>query len=114
MAAENRDFTIYQGTSLEITGTVVDAQSAAVDISSFNIIWTLWDEFGVRIHLDVPQGGVVLTTPASGIFTVTIPLEETKELYGDYEHEARAVDPQGNEDVVFVGTGTVRRSRSRA
>lgn len=113
MAVENQDFTIYQGTSLEITGTVLDGEGAAQDITGYNVLWTLWDEAGIYIHLEVGDG-VTLTDPTNGVFTVTVPLEETKELYGDYEHEARAVDVQDQEDVVFVGTGTVRRSRSRA
>ena len=111
MTSINQDFTMYAGDSKTLTVTVTDGAGAAKNITSATITWKMLEEQGGTVKLTKTVGsGIALTTPSSGIFTVTIAAADTSAfLAGQYYHEAEVTDSGSLVSTVLTGTITLKR-----
>ena len=97
--------------------TVVDSTGAAVDITGWAVTYVLVpvgsDANVVPMISKTVGSGITLTTPASGILTVTIADTDTDDtLGGTYYYELRRTDAS-NEDVLAYGTVELRQSPTK-
>jgi hypothetical protein len=82
------------------------------DISGWGLSWMLKRnprdaDAAAVLHKTTALGGVTLTTPATGICTVTVEDQETDGLGGTYYHELKRVDP-GAEAVLSYGRAVLQ------
>ena len=112
MTATAQDLTMWAGDTKTLTVTVTDGAGAAKNITSATISWKLLDEQGGTVRLTKTVGsGIALTTPTSGIFTVSIATGYTSSLVaGKYYHEANVTDSSSNVSTVLIGVITLRRA----
>lgn len=107
MPSENQNFELTQGVDKDLVFVVKDSSGVVVDLTSSTIFWKLMED-DVNGDVKISKGsdsigGVVLTTPLSGVFTVTIADTETVSLSGTYYHEAKVIDSSGNISLVSSG-----------
>ncbi len=115
MTATEQNVTMYRGDTAIITVTVTDSDNE--DVAKNLIGCTaryIATSRGVAAitKTSVDDGGIVLTTPASGILTITLDPEDTADLEpGLYEHEVEITDGDGNVSTVTVGTLSIKQDR---
>jgi len=109
------DFEMHSGDHRDLVVTVKDEAGALVDISGATMRWHLskLDSSGSRPG---PKGaalvqksvgsGIVLTTPASGVATVSLLPADTASLAGEFYHELEMV-LGGKTSTVLFGKVTV-------
>lgn len=96
-------FTIYQ------VGTLT-AQNITAWTLSFAVIYPLTVSTGVVLAKTTTATGIALTTPTSGLCTVTLDAADTADLEeGIYRYELKRTDA-GFERVLFYGRFRVTRS----
>lgn len=95
------------GDDLTLEFTVTDADDAAVDITGMTARFVVARKVGATAVLSTetsPQTATAaLTTPASGIFTVSMDAANTSGLAGTYRFEAEIEDTLGNKGTVAWG-----------
>lgn len=99
---------IYAGETVTITGTAQNSSAAAIDITGYTttqLTWRLSRVGASTASVERTIGsGIVLTTPASGIFTVTVPAASTSVLAaGEYVQYMVVTDGSSNVDVIWSG-----------
>lgn len=88
--------TIVAETDLDIQITVNDDAGVAVDLTGASVTWNLRERRGsAAVLTKTTASGIVLTTPASGIMTITVLDTDTVGLEGIYFHEAVITDAGG-------------------
>lgn len=80
---------VYQGEGKSLVFTVVDENGAAIDITGATVTWRLAKIAAAGSLLEKTVGsGIVLTTPGSGILTVTLDAADTSgRVAGEYIQE---------------------------
>lgn len=115
MSAIYQSFSMIQGQTVDLRITVTDSDDAAVDLTGGTVRFVM-GRSPESTTLDVdsnasPQTAtVVLTTPASGILTVTMTDVVTAALLDDYYYECKFTDGTGSETVITRGWITVEPS----
>lgn len=98
---------ITSGNTLNIVYTIKDEANAVVDLTGGSIAWSINNPDGTSIVSKTsPSGGVVLTTPGSGIMTVTLDPADTTGLKGIYDVLGRFTDSGAN--VYTFDSGHIR------
>jgi hypothetical protein len=106
MTARNQNFEMFCGDTREIVVTVRDASGSAIDLTGATVLWTLSrsDRCDAEVSKSSPSEGIVLTSAASGQFTITLDADDTEDLDpGDYYHEAEVTDSSGRVSTVLTG-----------
>lgn len=86
------DFTMFGGDSKVITVTVVDEAGLAVNITGATIKWQAARTAADTAAITKTVGaGIALTSPATGVFKITLDEADTDDLEGLYYHEAEMV-----------------------
>lgn len=102
-----QSFPAMSGDQLVLPITVVDNDDAAVDLTGGSGRFAMARGPGKTPVIDSAASPatatVVLTTPGSGLLTVTITDENTEALIGDYYYEVKFTDSGGNEGVTTRG-----------
>lgn len=90
------DMTVWRGNSYEVSLTMKDADGVAVDLTGRTLVFRAeWAGGSYRLDTDTTGGGgdLVITTPASGLVTLTIDPATTRQFLAgervDYEIEMR-------------------------
>lgn len=95
------------GKDVSLQFTVTDEDDTAVDITGMTVRFVVArrvDSTPVLSTEDSPQTATyALTTPASGIFTVTLDAADTAGLSGNYRFEAEVEDSGGDKVPVAWG-----------
>jgi hypothetical protein len=114
MTATAQNVTMYRGDTAILTVTVTDSDNgdAAKNITGATVRYVAVRR-GTAYITKTVGSGIVLTTPASGILTITLDPADTDDLTpGEYEHEVEITDGDGNVSTVTVGTLTIRKDRA--
>lgn len=114
MTKLGQNIELYTGDDLDLRVTVTDENDAALDITSATATYTVKDAPG-GASLFTPKtvgSGIALTTPASGILTISIASANTRYARGDrdYFHELEIVLANGKTYTAFNGRFRLRRS----
>lgn len=96
----------FEGDSLEMTVTVRE-QNNRKDLSGATVEWVLYDDEQdpTQTILDDGDAGVIanVTNASEGEVTITINAGITDGEVGQYEHELRVTDSNGDKKVVTIG-----------
>jgi len=105
MTATDQNFNMHAGDTNVLTYTVRDEDGVVLDISNAVIKWVMYDKSGIIVTKDNDAiGGVALSDPINGVFTVTLSPATTLSLGGrTFFCEAEATDILTNVSTVAVG-----------
>lgn len=108
-----QDFEMFSGDSKDLVITVVDENDVTFSLTSASIKFNASREPGSTVLInkgtDVSPGGITITNPAGGIFTVTLDPGDTKDLTEKFlYYEAEITDVLGNIATVTFGTITLK------
>ena len=86
------------GSSLDVIYNIVDEDGNAVDLTGGSISWSVKTSGtdNAVITKTSPSGGVALTTPGSGVATVTLDPSDTSSLSGTYTLDGQFTDSGAN------------------
>lgn len=89
---------MFAGDDRQLVYTLKDQAGAVVDLTGGSISWraVVSGTDTAVITKTSPSGGVVLTTPTSGICTVTLDPADTSSLNGTYELDGKFTDSGSN------------------
>lgn len=110
MAKLGQDFTMWTGEVLELVYTVTNAAGAAVNITGCTVTWGLFASDTSAVSLiskSTTAGNIVLTTPASGIYTVSIAAADSAGLSGNYFCRTFVTNTSNVKICVAVGLVTI-------
>lgn len=115
MAAIHQSFSFIQGQDVDLEITVKDADGVVVDLTGGSVRFVMArspSSSTIDVDSDAsPQTATaVLTTPASGLITVTLTDTVTDGLAGDYYYECKYTSGGGLETVVTRGWISVELS----
>ena len=106
-APELQSFPVMSGDQVSLPITVVDNDDAIVNLSGGAAVFKMARRPQSNPVIDSTESPAtataVLTTPESGLITVTIADENTESLIGDYYYECKFTDVSGREAVVARG-----------
>ena len=104
----NQNMTMWQGDDRDIVATISDSAGSAVNITGVTATYSLGTAVDQTATFTKTVGsGIVLTTPASGIMTISIDPADTATLAGCYYHELVITDASGNVNTAFIGEVTI-------
>jgi len=114
MANEQNVTGYYSGDDLELVVTIQDENGAGLDITSATVTWVLKRNINSTALVTKTVGsGIVLTTPASGIITISIDPADTAAVFSaegkPFYHEIELTDVSGNVTTVLFGTFEVKK-----
>lgn len=111
MTKKNQNVAMISGDHHTITITIRDEDDVVVDITGFTIWW--WasrlsksGSFSSTKSIEKDNdlvGGLAITNPAGGIVQVSLVPASTRDLSGDFHHEAQTKDLSGNISTVTIG-----------
>ena len=109
MTTTAQNLTIWSGDYKTITVTINDEDGVAQDITDFTATYVIANHVGDTAIITKEVGdGIVLTTPGSGILTITIDAEDTATLSGIMYHELEITDTSSKAATAFVGALTIK------
>lgn len=112
MAMTGQNFEMWQGEDEQIDVPVTDG-SSPVNLSGAGVIWKVFDG-ETLLFSKTESGGIVIGNSGAvgDLLTISIAKADTANVApGFYEHECR-VSKGGTDQVIFVGTMTLHRSRT--
>lgn len=98
-----------RGDTDSFTVTVQDANGAAIDITGFSFLFTVdpsdepVNSANNLFQLSSPAGGIVLTTPASGLITLTLSGAQADQTPGVYFYDLQMTDTGGAIKTILKG-----------
>ncbi len=106
---------IYLGEDASIVVTVKDDAGAALDLTGMSLSYLVWQGTNAAVITKTTSSGIALTTPASGIATITIADTDTDAITaGIYNHELKITDNgAGLEDVIMQRMGALTLLESK-
>lgn len=112
MASTNQNFYLFQGETKKIRVSVVDSTGEPFDLNGSSLEWILYRNIDSTPSIKKTSvSGINVVTPStSGLFDIYLNQNDTELLPGYYNHEARIVDPSGNQSVVSNGTVEIKFS----
>ena len=110
-----QDLSIFQGETLVLRLTVVDASGTAIDLTGFTgdqIRFRIGTRNNENVISYTLANQITLITPASGIFEIEILDTDTDDLVPMqvYSHQTRIEDALGNVRIVLYGLLEVKNS----
>lgn len=84
-----------------------DASNAPVNLVGSTVAWYVGRTYPC-VRYPLITKSATLTTPASGLFSVSLDPGDTQYMAGEFVHEARATDGSGNVTVVCKGSLVIR------
>lgn len=110
------DITILRGDDQDVEFTVVDSAGVAQNITgwafSFTVKAGLDDPIASALFQRTVGAGIALTTPLSGILTVSIASANTAAMAGNYVYDLQGVDTGGLIHTVRLAKFMVRKNVS--
>jgi hypothetical protein len=108
------DITILRGDDQTVRFTVTTSTGAAQDVTGWSFKFTVKSSLDDAIGLALFQkttggGGIVLTTPASGIVDVSLSASDTQAMSGKYFYDLQGVDLTGLTKTVRAAIFYVRK-----
>lgn len=96
---------MFQGDSKELVITVTDDDGNFTDLSGATATWKLFRTYTTPplVQKSTADGGITISDPLSGQFTVNLVESDTNNIHGQYFHEARLEDLRGYVTIVTVG-----------
>jgi len=111
---EQVDATWYSGDSREIDVTAVDANGAALDLTSLTTIYSAQPDDGSAPKVTLTNSdGITYTDAVNGLMTIAVPknrIVTPKGRITRWTHSCRCEDGSGNSVTIFVGVVTVHPS----
>ncbi|MDP4224916.1 MAG: hypothetical protein Q8910_00905 [Bacteroidota bacterium] len=104
------DLSLYSGDSRSLQITVTDDIENVIDITGANIRFVLGQNQVVMLEKNSQDGGVLLTDPKNGLFTVNVLSRDTQALNGAYDYAIRLTDASGNSSIILNGIFNVTKS----
>ena len=110
--ATSQNISVFQGNSLTITVTCVDAAGAAKSLIGAAITWALGAKAKSAPTITKAIGsGVTVTDAAGGVFEVALDPADTSALSAkSYYHEAKVTDGGGRVATIMTGTATIKEA----
>jgi hypothetical protein len=110
----NNDVEITRGDDQTITFTVTKADGSVQDVTGWAFAFTVKEDIDddiadAKFQKTSGGGGIVLTTPASGIIDVTVAHGDTNALAGKYTYDLQGIDGSGNIRTVASARFVVRK-----
>jgi hypothetical protein len=108
----SRDDEWFAGEQKDLVFTIYQTDDTTVqDISGWGLSWMLKrqardTDASAVLHKTTATGGIVLTTPMTGVCTVTVNDDDTDGRAGTYYHELKRVDP-GAEAILSYGRAVI-------
>lgn len=102
--AASQNFSMYAGDTKQVVVTVKKDDGSALDLTGATVRW------GFDTVVKTTSSGIVLTTPLSGIFTITISPTDTVGKTGEFQHGGTVTDAAGNVSTVIVGKITINKN----
>ena len=103
MAKENQDFSIKRGEYRLLNITTVEKDASALSLDNYTIVWYVWRN-QTRMITKTTDDGIVVTDASAWTFEIEVDTTDTRIPIGEYYHEARVIDSNDNEVVVFTGS----------
>lgn len=100
---------LFRGEAKSLVFTVYDSAGAAQDVTGWTVYFRVRKTFadGAVITKYTSGNGVTLTTPTSGIITVTLDEDDTTQTVGTYRCTLARTD-EGSETVLADGTFKIK------
>lgn len=110
----NNDVEITRGDDQTITFTVTKADGSVQDVTGWAFAFTVKEDIDddiadAKFQKTSGGGGIVLTTPASGIIDVTVAHGDTNALAGKYTYDLQGIDGSGNIRTLRIARFAVRK-----
>lgn len=106
------NFSMYTGDTHYLPVPVTD-NGVIVDLTGTTVKWVIQryeTSTTSLVYKDTVNGGITITNPASGVFTINLLSNDTKNLVpGDYYHEASVIDASQNVSTIMTGIVTLIR-----
>lgn len=106
MAQENQQFSVFAHSVKTVTFQMTDG----TNVTGWTIKWVLTDEEDNVLLTKTVGSGLTLTTPASGLFTLSLTADDTDLTPGVYFWETKRTD-DNLEETLATGTMIVNKSR---
>ncbi len=112
MTKENQDIELWAGDTRTETVTVTNSAGSAQNLTGLTLRWVVrrHSRAGTIVISKSTGSGITITNAAGGIFQIALSPADTKNLEGEYYHEASGVDSGGNVSTLLIGTLTVNKS----
>lgn len=112
MSREPQSFVVFAGEDVSIPITVTDNDGNVVDLTGGSVRFAAARRVGGTAVLDSgaspATATAVVTTPASGLITVSLADTDTDDLLGTYAWQVKFTDSSSNETVVAHGFVTFK------
>ncbi len=103
------NFEINSGDTLNAVISVINDAGAAVNITGYSARWKMSPRIGASASSSKTVGsGITLTTPTSGILTISLTSADTANRCGAYVHELVLTDGSGNVSTAMTGRLTIK------
>lgn len=118
MTKIDQNFTMWQGEDVVITAPVTNAGGTAVSLAGATAaLWRVYETVTAStVSLSKTLGSGIALVDSAGTddaVQITIATGDTDSLDpGKYYHECRVVDSSNKEQVIFVGSLILKRSRT--
>lgn len=104
------DITFYAGDSRNLIINVVDQDNNPVILIGATIKWVLVNSQGSSVISKSVGSGITINNASGGQFTISLSVNDTKGLSGNFQHIARVTTSDGSSSIVLTGTITVQPS----
>lgn len=106
MTTASQNFVMYAGDTKNLVITVTDISGAIINLTGAIVKWKLTYSNGT-IYKDTTGGGVTITSPTTGVFTVKLNSIDTSSLSGNFLHGAELIDSSGNVSTILAGIASI-------
>ncbi len=118
MPAIQQNFSIPAGDSMDVNFDVDPDDEDVVTLLGTTPYWVVYEQthgipFGDPVIKKVLDNGLQITDPALLKFTATLDYDDTKDLLGNYYHEAFLIDGDSAHITTTLGIMTVTQTITR-
>lgn len=113
MTKRAQDVELWEGEYKEIPFSVVDEDSAAVNITGATLTWRMCSDGpdGTTLISKTSSSGITVVSASGGTAKIVLAESDTPSYGGDsYYHELVIEDSSGHSEVAFIGTITINKS----
>lgn len=111
MTRKNQYFSMVAGDDQDLVVTVKNEAGVVVDITGSTIKWAMKKTVNGQAQVSkTTTSGITLTTPSSGVFTISLGSVDTQTLSGRYYHEAELTNNIGKKKTIMTGFANIEPS----
>lgn len=112
MAKSDQNITMFAGDSKNLVVTVLNDSGGPIDLTGAVIKWIMYrNNVGADVTKSSLNGGITISDPLSGVFTISVLSADTSDLAGSFNHAAQVTDARGFATVVMNGRVTINQMR---